>query len=138
MSSRLLIISLYKPFKTNALFLTMFIIIIRVIFFFNSDFRWSNQQKLHNPKRLHVTALRPEEISEIQTQQDTKEKIDVPERFEHSIQRLVRKNNDLFAKKDSDLVVTDTAKMKIEPGDYHPIKCVQILLNVHKEAYDET
>lgn len=44
-----------------------------------------------------VTAFRPKEISDIQTQQDNEEKIDVPERFEHSIQRLVRKNNDLFA-----------------------------------------
>lgn len=69
-----------------------------------------------------VTALRPKEISDIQTQQDNEEKIDVPERFEHSIQRLVRKNNDLFAKKDSDLGVTDTVKMKIVTGDHHSIK----------------
>lgn len=46
----------------------------------------------------------------------------MPERFEHSIQRLVRKNNDLFAKKDSDLGVTDTVKMKIVTGDHHSIK----------------
>lgn len=45
-----------------------------------------------------VTAFRPKEISEIQIQKDTEEKIDVPERFEHCTQRLVRKNNDLYAK----------------------------------------
>ena len=69
-----------------------------------------------------ITALKQKEISEIQTTQDTKEEIDVPRRFEHSIKRLVSKNNDLFAKKDSDLGVTDTVKMKIETGDHHPIK----------------
>ncbi|XP_065928361.1 uncharacterized protein [Magallana gigas] len=69
-----------------------------------------------------ITALKQKEISEIQTTQDTKEEIDVPKRFEHSIKRLVSKNNDLFAKKDSDLGVTDTGKMKIETGDHHPIK----------------
>lgn len=69
-----------------------------------------------------ITALKQKEISEIQTTQDTKEEIDVPKRFEHSIKRLVSKNNDLFAKKDSDLGVTDTVKMKIETGDHHPIK----------------
>lgn len=43
-----------------------------------------------------VTGLRPNEISKMQFQQDEEEKIKVPKRFEHSIQRLVRKNNDLF------------------------------------------
>lgn len=56
----------------------------------------------------HVTVLRPKEILKIQIKQDVEEKIGVPERFKHSIQRLVREHNILFPK-----TATDTVKMKI-------------------------
>lgn len=69
-----------------------------------------------------ITSVNSKEISEISSGQNTNEKIDVPKRFEQSVQRLVNKNKDLFAKNDSDLGVTETVKMKIDTEGHHPIK----------------
>lgn len=69
-----------------------------------------------------ITSVNPKEILEISSGQNTNEKIDAPKRFEQSVQRLVNRNKDLFAKKDSDLGVTETVKMKIDTEGHHPIK----------------
>lgn len=48
--------------------------------------------------------------------------LSVPPEFRKDIEKLVIKNQDLFASKDSDLGHTDTVKMKIDTGDNDPIK----------------
>ena len=46
----------------------------------------------------------------------------VPEKYRNRIEKLVLKNKNLFASKDSELGHTDTVKMKIDTGDTKPIK----------------
>ena len=48
--------------------------------------------------------------------------IDVPAEYRTKIKKLVLKNQDLFANKDSELGHTDTVKMQIDVGNNHPIK----------------
>ena len=48
--------------------------------------------------------------------------IDVPSEYRTKIEKLVLKNQDLFANKDSELGHTDTVKMHIDVGNNHPIK----------------
>ena len=47
---------------------------------------------------------------------------DVPEQYRPKIEKLVLKNQDLFASKDSELGHTDTVKMQIEVENHEPIK----------------
>ena len=47
---------------------------------------------------------------------------DVPAEYRTKIEKLVLKNQDLFANKDSELGHTDTVKMHIDVGNNHPIK----------------
>jgi len=58
---------------------------------------------------------------ERQDKEDFKE-IDVPIEQHTDIVRLLKRNSDLFAKKDADLGHTDTVKMKIDTGNHRPIK----------------
>ena len=48
--------------------------------------------------------------------------LDVPEQYRLQIERLIMKNQDLFANKDSELGHTDTVKMQIDVGNNEPIK----------------
>ena len=48
--------------------------------------------------------------------------LDVPEQYRPKIEKLVLKNQDLFASKDSELGHTDTVKMQIEVENHEPIK----------------
>ena len=48
--------------------------------------------------------------------------LDVPEQYRSKIEKLVLKNQDLFASKDSELGHTDTIKMQIDIGNNVPIK----------------
>ena len=48
--------------------------------------------------------------------------LDVPEKYRSNIEKLILKNQDLFASKDSELGHTDTVKMQIEVGNNEPIK----------------
>ena len=48
--------------------------------------------------------------------------LDVPEQYRPKIERLIMKNQDLFANKDSELGHTDTVKMQIDVGNNEPIK----------------
>ena len=48
--------------------------------------------------------------------------LDVPEQYRPKIERLIMKNQDLFANKDSELGHTDTVKMKIDVRNNEPIK----------------
>ena len=48
--------------------------------------------------------------------------LDVPEKYRSRIEKLVLRNKDLFASKDSELGHTDTVKMRIDTGDTKPIK----------------
>lgn len=76
------------------------------------------------PRRCIVgrmEVLKPQEISNIYIEQDPREKIDVPKRFENDIQKLIKENNDLFARKDNDLRVTNTVNMRIDTGYHCPI-----------------
>ena len=52
---------------------------------------------------------------------DLKE-LDVPEKYRSKIEILILKNQDLFARKDSELGHTDTVKIKIDTGKSDPIK----------------
>lgn len=69
-----------------------------------------------------VTPTETTEICEIQNDTSEDEKINVPRKFETSIKSIIRRNKDLFAKKDSDLGLTNTVKMSIDTGDHDPIK----------------
>ena len=48
--------------------------------------------------------------------------LDVPEQYRSKIEKLVLKNQDLFASKDSELGHTDTVKRQIEVENHEPIK----------------
>ena len=48
--------------------------------------------------------------------------LDVPEQYRSKIEKLVLKNQDLFASKDSELGHKDTIKMQIDIGNNVPIK----------------
>ena len=48
--------------------------------------------------------------------------LDVPEQYRSKIEKLVLKNQDLFASKDSELGYTDTVKMQIEVENHEPIE----------------
>ena len=69
-----------------------------------------------------VTATDSSEICEIQNDSGEEEKINVPRNFETSVRNVIKRNQDLFAKKDSDLGFSNTVKMSINTGDHHPIK----------------
>ena len=56
-----------------------------------------------------------------ETKLDLKD-LDVPEQYRSKIEKLVMKNQDLFASKDSELGHTDTIKMQIDIGNNVPIK----------------
>ena len=48
--------------------------------------------------------------------------LDEPEKYRSKIEKLIIKNHDLFANKDSELGKTETVKMQIDVGDSKPIK----------------
>ena len=48
--------------------------------------------------------------------------LDIPEKHRSKIEKLILKNQDLFANKDSELGKTDTVKMQIDVGKNQPIK----------------
>jgi len=54
--------------------------------------------------------------------QEDFEEIDVPVEYRANIQQVIKRNRDLFAKKDADLGYTDTVQMKIDTGNHRPIK----------------
>ena len=56
-----------------------------------------------------------------ETKLDLKD-LDVPEQYRSKIEKLVLKNQDLSASKDSELGHTDTIKMQIDIGNNVPIK----------------
>ena len=56
-----------------------------------------------------------------ETKLDLKD-LDVPEQYRSKIEKLVLKNQNLFASKDSELGHTDTIKMQIDIGNNVPIK----------------
>ena len=56
------------------------------------------------------------------TKVDNINKVNAPGEHKQTITKLVKKNRDLFAAKDSDLGHTDTVKMKINTGENPPIK----------------
>ena len=66
-----------------------------------------------------VNSVIQNEICE--TKLDLKD-LDVPEQYRSKIEKLVLKNQDLFASKDSELGHTDTIKMQIDIGNNVPIK----------------
>lgn len=55
-------------------------------------------------------------------QTDNVSEVNAPDKHKPTITKLLKKNQDLFAAKDSDLGHTDTVKMKINTGDNSPIK----------------
>ena len=56
-----------------------------------------------------------------ETKLDLKD-LDVPEQYRSTIQKLVLKNQDMFATKDSELGHTDTVEMQTDIGNSLPIK----------------
>lgn len=56
------------------------------------------------------------------TSQDPTTDLNVPLEHRQRIERLVNKNNDLFASTDEDLGHTSTIQMKIDTGNHPPIK----------------
>ena len=55
-------------------------------------------------------------------QLDWSSDVDVPEEYKSRVVNFLKKNNDLFATKDSELGHTDTVKMKIDTQGHSPIK----------------
>ena len=64
--------------------------------------------------------------------------INVPAEYRTKIEKLVLKNQDLFANKDSELGNTDTVKTHIVVGNNHPIKMRPYRIPIkNKEAIDK-
>ena len=67
-----------------------------------------------------INNVQPMEVD--QPEETDEDEIDVPGKHRRNITRLVKKNNDLFAKKDKDLGHTSTVKMRIVVKDIDPSK----------------
>jgi hypothetical protein len=89
----------------------------------------------YNFKRGSVIGkLTPMEVNEITTLDDMQEEdenqvisedfkdIQVPVEHKKALWQIIRENQDLFAKTDSELGQSDTVKMRIDTGDHRPIK----------------
>ena len=48
--------------------------------------------------------------------------LDVPQQYRSKIEKIVLKNQDIFANKDSELGHTETVKMQVDVGNNEPIK----------------
>ena len=86
------------------------------------------------------TNVEPMEVD--QPEETEEDAIDVPEKHRRNITRLVKKNNDLFAKKDKYLGHTSTVKMRIDYQGHRPLKNIpyRTLLNkrnIVDKAIDE-
>ena len=57
-----------------------------------------------------------------QPEETEEDEIDVPDKYKRNITRLVKKNNDLFGKKDNYLGHTRTVKMRIDCQGHIPMK----------------
>ena len=51
----------------------------------------------------------------------TEADLSVPEKYKGAVERLIQKNLDLFAERDTELDQTDIIKMRIDTGDQRPI-----------------
>ncbi|KAL5006703.1 hypothetical protein ScPMuIL_015509, partial [Solemya velum] len=56
----------------------------------------------------------------------------VPREHRKQVLGVIRKNKDLFAKKDTELGQTSTVTMKIDTGDHPPIKMRPYRVPLHK------
>ena len=52
----------------------------------------------------------------------TEADLSVPEKYKGAVERLIQKNSDLFADRDTELGQTDIIKMRIDTGDQRPIR----------------
>lgn len=67
-----------------------------------------------------------------QLQESLKENITVPEEHRFIVEKLIERNKDLFAEKDSELGQTDIIKMKIDTGNHDPVKLKPYRTPMHK------
>ncbi|CAC5399405.1 unnamed protein product [Mytilus coruscus] len=82
------------------------------------------------------------EIKNKEIQFENEGEINVPREHKSIIEKLISKNKDIFATKDSELGHTDTVKMEIETGNHPPIKLKPYRTPLHKrqivdQAIDE-
>ena len=65
------------------------------------------------------------------------DEIKVPTEHKKLIEKLLFKNKDIFAAKDTDLTFTDTVTMKIDTGNHEPIKMRPYRVPLHKREIVE-
>ena len=89
----------------------------------NKCYRLRKGSVIGKARPLDTNEINNVEPMEVDQPEETEEdEIDVPEKHRPNITRLVKKNTDLFAKKDKDLGHTSTVKMKIDCQGHRPLK----------------
>ena len=89
----------------------------------NKCYRLRRGSVIGKARPLDTNEINNVEPMEVDQPEETEEdEIDVPEKHKRNITRLVKKNNDLFAKKDKDLGHTSTVKMRIDCQGHRPLK----------------
>ncbi|CAG2218766.1 Transposon Ty3-G Gag-Pol polyprotein,Transposon Ty3-I Gag-Pol polyprotein [Mytilus edulis] len=78
----------------------------------------------------NLVSLNEIKNKEIQLENDCE--IDAPLEYKSIIEKLISKNKDIFAAKDSELGHTDTVKMEIETGNHPPIRLKPYRTPLHK------
>lgn len=80
--------------------------------------------KVSKIDECHISAVDKEvkQVSGDNSDENEWKDVDVDPQYRDEIIKLLEKNKDLFAQKDSDLSQTDTVTMKIDTGDHSPIK----------------
>ncbi|KAL5020837.1 hypothetical protein ScPMuIL_002080, partial [Solemya velum] len=69
---------------------------------------------------------------------DIEKEVKVPREHRKQVLGVIRKNKDLFAKKDTELGQTSTVTMKIDTGDHPPIKMRPYRVPLHKRKIIES
>ena len=89
----------------------------------NKCYRLRRGSVIGKARPLDTNEINNVEPMEVDQPTETEEdEIDVPEKHRRNITRLVKKNNDLFARKDKDLGHTSTVKMQIDCQGHRPLK----------------
>ena len=77
------------------------------------------------------------QINNVQLDEEDSFEINVPLEYKARIQKLINKNKEIFASKDSELGHTDTVEMEIERGDHPPIKLKPYRTPLHRRQIVE-
>lgn len=77
------------------------------------------------------------QINKVQLDEEDNFEINVLLEYKARIQKLINKNKEIFASKDSELGHTDTVQMEIETGDHPPMKLKPYRTPLHRRQIGE-